>query len=367
MHIFGIILTTVVTLMHVYVFWRARSAPWLQHHVPRKIFIGVAIALWLAFVLGLTMRHRGGLTILTELFAMNWMGVMFLVSPCLLLVDYATGFGFFLRRWVPTLRGCALVAGGVLCVFAFIQGVRPPVVINEEVSLSDLPPAMEGKTIAVLSDLHVGSLLGERWLAARVEQVNAMQPDMVVLLGDLFEVNGRELEELHPVLSRLRAPLGVWVVFGNHESYGRREGTDSLLREAGYHILHDRWTQIGPGLVLAGVDYASGRRRSENNVDHVSKALAGRPPGATIFLSHAPDRVEQAADASVDLMLCGHTHGGQIWPFGYLVRQRYPMLAGRYEVGEMTVLVSRGTGTWGPNMRLWRAGEILRITLLQEK
>ena len=97
--------------------------------------------------------------------------------------------------------------------------------------------------------------------------------------------------------------------------------------------------------------------------DPIAQALEGRPPGATILLSHTPWQAERIAGAGVGLMLSGHTHGGQIWPFGYLVRSRYPLLEGRYEVDRMPVLVSRGTGTWGPRMRLWRAGEILRVTL----
>ncbi len=95
----------------------------------------------------------------------------------------------------------------------------------------------------------------------------------------------------------------------------------------------------------------------------MTRALAGRAPGATILLSHAPSQANRVSAAGVDLMLSGHTHGGQIWPFGYLVRREYPLLAGEYAVGGMTVIVCRGTGTWGPRMRLWHPGEILRITL----
>ena len=92
-------------------------------------------------------------------------------------------------------------------------------------------------------------------------------------------------------------------------------------------------------------------------------ALANRPPGAAILLSHSPLQAGAAAAAGAGLMLSGHTHDGQIWPFGYLVRLSYPLLGGRYEVDGMPVIVCRGTGTWGPRMRLWRPSEILRITL----
>ena len=135
------------------------------------------------------------------------------------------------------------------------------------------------------------------------------------------------------------------------------------MKEAGFELLRNRWAEVRPGLVLAGVDDPRGDRRAGQGSDSVQKALAGRPPGATIFLSHRPRQAERVSVAGVGLMLSGHTHGGQIWPFGYLVRFSYPLLEGWYEVGGMPVIVTRGTGTWGPRMRLWPPGEILRVTL----
>jgi predicted MPP superfamily phosphohydrolase len=129
-------------------------------------------------------------------------------------------------------------------------------------------------------------------------------------------------------------------------------------------VLQNRWVRVRPGLVLAGVDDLTRHSRSGVPGDPLAKALAGLPSGsAVILLSHSPLQAERAAVAGAGLMLCGHTHGGQIWPFNYLVGLRYPMIAGRYAVGGTTVIVTRGAGTWGPRMRLWLPGEILRITL----
>jgi len=139
-----------------------------------------------------------------------------------------------------------------------------------------------------------------------------------------------------------------------------------LFEEVSFNLLRNSWAEVRPGLVLAGVDDLTARRRNGQVGDPISQALADRPPGAAILLSHTPWEAERAAKAGVGLMLCGHTHGGQIWPFDYLVRSRYPLLEGRYEVDGMTVIVCRGTGTWGPRMRLWRPSEILRVTLRAE-
>ena len=214
-----------------------------------------------------------------------------------------------------------------------------------------------------MSDLHLGSLIGKRWLAARVAQIRGQRPDLVVFLGDLFEGHGPPAEDLLSILRSISAPLGVWGVTGNHEFHGGRNRSMHLIEEAGIHLLRNRWVELRPGFILAGVDDLTAKYRAGQGGDFILQALAGRPPGATILLSHTPWQTEEAAHAGTDLMLCGHTHGGQIWPFGFLVRFTYPLLAGRYEVCSMSVIVTRGTGTWGPRMRLWHPGEILRVTL----
>lgn len=133
----------------------------------------------------------------------------------------------------------------------------------------------------------------------------------------------------------------------------------TLVQKSGLNVIHNRWTEVHPGLVLAGVDDLTTWNRDGRNGDHISTALAARPPGATILLSHTPWNTDEAARLGVGLMLCGHTHNGQIWPFGYLVRRRYPLLEGQYNVNGMTVIVCRSTSTWGTRMRLWHPSEIL--------
>ena len=145
---------------------------------------------------------------------MTWMAVLFLTFVPLLATDLVTLFGLLLPRLAPSLRGWAVVAGGALSVTAIIQGVRPPIVQDYEVGLRGLPKEMDGTVLVVLSDLHLGSQLGERWLSARVAQVEAQRPDLVLFLGDIFEGHGPPQEELFLTLRRLSAPLGVWAVPG---------------------------------------------------------------------------------------------------------------------------------------------------------
>lgn len=361
---FGPVLTVVVTLLQAYVFWRLASLSALRHRGSRVALGAVGLGLWAIFIDG---RYHGDgsasrLTAALETVGMDWMVVLFLTAVCFLAVDAVTGFGAFFPRAVPRLRGAAVVAGTLLSVVAFIQGHRSPVIESFTVPLAGLPPALEGKTIVALSDLHLGTTLDGAWLAARVQQVMAQRPDLVVLLGDVVEVHGDADGDIAASLSGLAAPLGVWAVLGNHESHGPAANTGALLSRAGVRVLRDAWTEICPGLVLAGVNDLSFGERNARVVADLIQTLHGRPPGATILLSHAPVGADIAAARGVSLMLCGHTHGGQIWPFSYLVRLRYPLFDGRYAVDGMTVIVCRGTGTWGPRMRLWSPSSILRIT-----
>jgi predicted MPP superfamily phosphohydrolase len=366
---FGTILISICTLMHIYVFWRIASVPLVIRYVSLSLLIGAGVLLWAVFFIGRIYGHSntGALATATEFFGMLWMGVLFLLFLPLLAADIITLFGLLLPKVTPSIRGWALVVGAGLSIIALVQGLRPPVVQNYEVRLADLPPEMDKTVIVAMSDLHLGSLIGKRWLAARVAQVEEQHPDLVVFLGDLFEGHGEPRDELFPILRRLSAPLGVWAVPGNHEFHGGRNRSMRLFDETGIQLLRNRWVQLRPGFILAGVDDLTTKYRTGRSGDFISQALADRPPGATILLSHTPWETEKAAHAGTSLMLCAHTHGGQIWPFGYLVSRTYPLMAGRYDVGGMPVIVCRGTGTWGPRMRLWRPGEILRVTLRANK
>jgi predicted MPP superfamily phosphohydrolase len=363
--VFGIILILAATLMHVYVFRRAASVPFVKRRISRKVLFGAGALLWVVVFIGRFLGRDGssGASVALETIGMTWLGALFLASVSLLAVDLLTGFGALFPRHAPSLRGWALVAGALLSAAALVQGMRPPVVEDYEVRLPGLSGSMDGTVIVAMSDLHLGSILEERWLRARVAQVQALRPDLVVLLGDLFEGHGPPRQGVFPVLETLSAPLGVWAVSGNHESHGGRDSSMLPLEKAGVRVLRNGWVELRPGFVLAGVDDLTAGRRAGNAGDTVARTFDGRPPGAAILLSHTPWQAESAAAAGAGLMLSGHTHGGQIWPLGYLTRISYPLFDGEYDVNGMKVIVCRGTGTWGTRMRLWRPAQILRITL----
>lgn len=364
MSIFFTIVLLVWIVMNTYVFWRIPSIPFMAR-LPHVAVATVAVFLWSSYVIGRVFAHYGMATIAAPLewIGANWLGVIFLIFLSLFVVDIITGFGYLLPRFAPTLRGYALVAAGVLSICALVQGFRPPGITKYDVHLPGLPAAQDGMVVAVATDMHVGEMIGAKWLSRRVDQIRELRPDLIILAGDIVEGDTGE-SELLPIFRRLSAPLGVFAVTGNHEFYAGLERSVQFLESAGIRVLRDRWIELRPGLVLAGVDDLTARRQYGRDGNFMQRALAGRAnPVATIFISHTPWHAEKARDAGAGLMISGHTHAGQIWPFGYVARRLYPFLSGKYDLGSMTLIVCRGSGTWGPRMRLWRRSEILQITV----
>ena len=359
---YGTYLTLASCLLLAYVLWRASSVPRLRK-VSRRAFPVIGLLSGLTLVLGRALGHgaAGPWGAALEFISMTLVGALFLVFTCLFPVDLLTGFGRLFPRRAALARGWALFAGCLLAMLALFQGLRPPLIVRYEMRLPGLPPALDGARLAAISDLHLGALIGPGWLRARVAQIQALNPDMILVLGDIFEGHGAAAAAFLPDLRRLSAPLGVWAVDGNHETHGGPAATAASGGEPPLSTLRDEVVRPAPGLFLAGR-----RSRSRHGPGQALPAwdpVRKRAAGALILMAHVPLAAESAAKAGVGLMLSGHTHGGQIWPLSIATRMVNPLLAGRYEIAGMTVLVSRGAGTWGPRMRLWHPGEIMLVTL----
>jgi uncharacterized protein len=356
-------------VIHLYVFFRIGSVPWAAAHISHRVLIAAAVVLWISYPLSRFLNYwrLDAVARVLEVVAGNWIGIAFLLFSALLAADVVTLGGLLMPRLAPTVRGWAVAVAAVLSVIALIQGMRPPVVVDYEVKLPGLPVERDGLVMAVITDTHLGTLIGPRWMERVVGRIGEMHPDIIAVVGDLMEGDDRQIQPFIPMLRGLKAPLGVWAVTGNHEFYAGLDRSIRFMEDAGYTVLRDRWAEPVPGLVIAGVDDLTARRQYGMSDHPVEKALEGRPPGATILLSHTPWKADIAASAGAGLMISGHTHNGQIWPFNYVTQISYPLVGGRYMVGGMTVIVCRGTGTWGSRMRLWRPCEILRIRLRAEK
>jgi predicted MPP superfamily phosphohydrolase len=381
---FLIIVLTIWTAMHAYVWWRLSATPAVAAWLSPRTLLALLAGLWLAYPIGRIFAHRdvNAVGYPLEVVGAVWMGVLFLLVMAMAVSDalyllLRVGAALLARPTggeataVFRPHGAAALAALALAAIAVVQGVRAPAVGRHEVTLPGLPAERDGTVLVAVSDLHLGTLLGERWWRRRVEQIAAERPDLVAVVGDLVDGSAEHVERIVPALRELRAPLGVWAVTGNHEYYAGLDHSVRVLEDAGFVVLRDRWQEAAPGLIVAGVDDATGRRQFAPQgvssaglpASALELALRDRPSGGAVLLSHTPWAAEKAAQLGAGLMLSGHTHDGQIWPFNDLVALQYPVIAGGYDVAGMRLIVCRGTGTWGPPLRLWKRSEILHITL----
>jgi uncharacterized protein len=260
----------------------------------------------------------------------------------------------------------AYLSGLVVSAYGILVRRRWFRVVTREARVAGLPAAFEGLRLAHLSDLHVGTLTPRAWGLRWARAANAAKPDLTVVTGDLVTSGNAHDEAIADVLGELRAPRGVFSSMGNHDYFGEEERLVAALRGRGVKVLRNEGVVIekdGARLWLAAIDDTWTRR------DDLARALADRPEGVpTVLLAHDPNRFDQAADAGVELVLSGHTHGGQIaMPFAAralnLARIRYPYSLGLYERGRSTLYVHPGLGTTGPPIRLGAAPEVTVLVL----
>lgn len=218
-----------------------------------------------------------------------------------------------------------------------------------------------------MSDIHIGPILGRTFAERLVARVNDCSPDLIVITGDLVDGGVRQLRDEVAPFSELRARHGVYFVTGNHDHYSGAHSWCEQAEALGMRVLRNSRTAIerdGAVFDLVGVDDHRGSHIGEDGREDLDAALGGRDESrAAVLLAHDPSTFKRASRMGIDLQLSGHTHGGQIWPFAFLVRLAIPFVAGRYQRHGAELYVSRGTGFWGPPMRLLAPSEITEITL----
>lgn len=320
--------------------------------------------------------------------AFVWLGVAFLLFSALLALDalrLAAASAERLRGWLaraddppldPERRQLVAraIAGTALTVVATAAGAGlrraagPAEIAEVPIRLPRLPRALDGLTVVQITDLHVGPTIRRREVERVVEQANALRPDVVAITGDLVDGTVRELGPIIEGIGRLRSRFGVHFVTGNHEYYSGVVEWEEFLRRLGVRVLRNERVEIGDAggsLDLAGVDDWHAGQFGHGHGYDLAKALSDRDPDrALVLLAHQPRGVEEGVQSGVGLQLSGHTHGGQIFPFNLAVAAAFKYVRGLYAVGGGHVYVSKGTGYWGPPMRLGAPPEIAKITLL---
>ncbi|MEU8921191.1 metallophosphoesterase [Kitasatospora sp. NPDC048545] len=262
----------------------------------------------------------------------------------------------------------AAVSAGLLG-WGHHEAMRVPRVRRLDVHVPRLGGGLDGTRVVVLADTHYGPIDRAHWSARVAEAVNALDADVVVHAGDIADGTPTQRREQSAPLGTIRSRLAKVYVTGNHEYGGEAQGWLDRMAELGWEPLHNRHVVVergGDTLVLAGVDDVTAEHSGlAGHRANLAGALAGADPADPVLLvAHQPKYVPQAAAAGIDLQVSGHTHGGQIWPFNFLVRIDQPVVRGLSRHGERTQLyTSRGTGFWGPPFRVFAPSEITLLTL----
>ena len=262
-----------------------------------------------------------------------------------------------------------MAATPVITAIGYFMARRVAPVVDVDIPLRDLPRALEGFTIAQISDVHVGPTIKRPFVEGIVERVNAMDADLVAITGDVVDGSVRDLAHHTEPLARLRSRHGTYAVTGNHEYYSGAHAWIEELERLGARVLMNEHVVIdhdGAPIAVAGVTDYSAHQFDPAHRSDPERAARGAPRGAVkVLLAHQPRSARAAAHAGFDLQLSGHTHGGQFWPWNFFVRLQQPFTAGLERLDRMWIYISRGTGYWGPPMRFGIPSEITRIRLVR--
>ncbi|WP_067827457.1 metallophosphoesterase [Nocardia inohanensis] len=260
-----------------------------------------------------------------------------------------------------------LAVTAVLVAWAVFEARRLPRVRTREVTIPGLGRGLDGLRLVVVTDTHFAALDRQRWSERVVDLVNAQQPDIACHAGDLADGSVAARSAQVDPLGKVDAPLGRFYITGNHEYFGDAPGWIGHMSGLGWQTLrnqHEVVTRNGDSLVIAGIDDPTGIALPGHGPDLPAALTGADPAHPIVLLAHQPRQVEDAVKAGVALQISGHTHGGQIWPFHYLVRLEQPVVAGLSRHGDRTQLyASRGTGFWGPQLRLFAPSEITVLIL----
>lgn len=275
--------------------------------------------------------------------------------------------------WAPSAKALivppkpVLAATAVVIVVLLTWGLIEACAIRGKeltFTVPQLPPGTKPIRIAVLSDLHLGVTTGPWRFARAMRIIQSAAPDAIISLGDLLDSNNGNVESFVRRLAALNPPLGKYAIFGNHEMHSGPEESLEFHRLAGFQVLRGRSVQLVPGVRLAGLDDPAFFNNRREELAAEAAALAEGPDDYVILLKHRPE-VTDAQVGRFMLQLSGHTHGGQFFPFLLITANQFRYYTGLHPLDHgAAIYVSKGTGTWGPPLRVLAPPEVTLITLL---
>ncbi len=369
MRLFLLAFLLVYSGMHLLVWWGVRPLLPPSRRL-RLLLLGWAVAMTAAPPLTRLLERTGlgEAAVATAWIGYLWMGFLWLAFALFTALAAWNGLVRLaglrdpgMSRWFlygPRPALCILFLVALSGISAFFEA-RQLRVETVQLAVSSLPPGRSQLRIVQISDLHLGLINHTPLLKEVIAKTKGLQPDLVAVTGDLLDAQPDHLEGLAPLWQEVQPPLGKFAVIGNHEVYAGREHALHFLETAGFRLLIDDMVEVG-GIQVAGVpDPAWGSNRGETAL-----LATSAPAKVTLLLKHRP-WVDAAAVGRFTLQLSGHAHRGQIFPFTLLTGLAYPLQDGLYRLDrECWLYTSRGTGSWGPPMRLLSPPELTLIELV---
>lgn len=347
--------------MHYYAYSRIADAfalPLKARYWLRFAFLLAALSFVISEIL--THNNISGLAKLPIYAGMIWLGIITISTAVFFTADIV-----WLFHKTPAFRQSvilwAIFFTAVLSLYSLLNGIRSPIVKNLQVSIKNLPKDLAGFRIVQLSDLHINALTNTKKLESLVKKVNGLNPDIIVITGDLIDADFCKLDHFCETLKRLSSKYGTYAVTGNHEFYSGIPLFEKIAKLSDITLLRNSHVKIGCAIELAGIDDQSAHHGHGDDLAAALKGIDTELP--VILLSHQPDIFDRARKAGVGLQLSGHTHAGQIPPMDLLVNIFFKYPYGLYKKGESYIYTSCGTYYWGPPMRLFTKPEIVLVTL----
>ncbi len=366
--IFSVVATLVIAGLNAYIYRRflSKLQPFQKH---KSILKWIMIAISFGEILYFLTLRSGIMPSYLFTFFSSLIGISFMLFCISIVYDIfhiplnKVPFDKSRRLMLKTLLDVTmLILAFSYMLKGFFNGFKKPIINEVDINIEGLKKELN---IVQISDVHIGKSLGKEFLETIVKDINTLNADIVVITGDLVDLHVDEIEDKLDALKDIKSRFGVYFVSGNHEYFHGVEAICSLLESLHVKVLTNENVVIDNQINLVGITDLMGRRLGILKPDlkkallHVDKNLP------TILLAHQPKITKELKDENIDLILSGHTHAGQIFPFGLLVLLDQPYLSGLYQHSKKTqIFVSSGVGYWGPPIRVLAPSEIVNIKLL---
>jgi len=360
---FILIFIAIYVAIHAYIFYRTRTS--LELGRLSNLVIGIFFIAMIFSPFIIRLADRWGYNTISVFFAYTgytWMGILGILVLLLLFFDITHLLIHIILRIIhrPTdillhfNKYTYLLSITLTLIFTAVGFFQAQNVSLKEIDIKskNLPEGTSSLRVLQLSDIHISQTLGYNFIAKLVDQIKEARPDLIVITGDLLDIDVRKNRRIIEAFRSLNPPMGKYAVTGNHEYYAGIDMAIQFYDMIGFRLLKGEYVKVSDGIFVLGVEDDNGK-----NFDNYSGVTEDRllekiqEEGYKILLKHKPF-VREGIEESIDLQLSGHTHGGQIFPFSLIVKTLYRYFAGLYKISNrMYLYVSRGTGYWGPPIR----------------